>query len=62
MIEKWKVLLGRKFNYVVCVCYLILTSILAKIGIEGVNSNLTTALRIVVVLLMAWRMVFITGT
>ena len=37
-----------------------LTSILAKIGIEGVNSNLTTAIRTVVVLLMAWGMVFFT--
>ena len=38
-----------------------LTSILAKIGIEGVNSNLTTAVRTIVVVLMAWFMVFITG-
>jgi transporter family protein len=37
------------------------TSILAKIGIEGVNSNLATAIRTVVVLFMAWGMVFITG-
>ena len=37
------------------------TSILAKIGIEGVNSNLATALRTAVVLIMAWVMVFITG-
>jgi len=37
-----------------------LTSILAKIGIEGVNSNLATALRTVVVLAMAWGMVFLT--
>lgn len=37
-----------------------LTSILAKIGIEGVNSNLATAIRTCVVLLMAWGMVFIT--
>ncbi len=37
-----------------------LTSILAKVGIEGVNSNLATALRTVVVLVMAWGMVFIT--
>ncbi len=37
-----------------------LTSILAKIGIEGVNSNLATAVRTVVVLLMAWGMVFLT--
>ncbi len=38
-----------------------LTSILAKIGIEGVNSNLATALRTVVVLVMAWGMVFLTN-
>ncbi len=39
-----------------------LTSILAKVGIEGVNSNLATALRTVVVLAMAWGMVFLTGS
>lgn len=39
-----------------------LTSIFAKVGIDGVNSNLATALRTVVVLVMAWGMVFITGT
>ena len=39
-----------------------LTSILAKIGIEGVNSNLATALRTLVVLAMAWGMVFLTGS
>ena len=39
-----------------------LTSILAKVGIEGVNSNLATAVRTGVVLLMAWGMVFITNT
>lgn len=39
-----------------------LTSILAKIGIEGVNSNLATAVRTVVVVLMAWGMVFLTNT
>lgn len=38
-----------------------LTSILAKVGIEGVNSNLATALRTVVVLIMAWGMVFLTN-
>ena len=37
-----------------------LTSILAKIGIEGVNSNLATAVRTIVVVIMAWLMVFIT--
>lgn len=39
-----------------------LTSILAKVGIEGVNSNLATAIRTVVVLFMAWGMVFLTNT
>ena len=38
-----------------------LTSILAKVGIEGVNSNLATAIRTIVVVLMGWFMVFITG-
>lgn len=37
-----------------------LTSILAKIGIEGVNANLATAIRTVVVVFMAWGMVFLT--
>ncbi len=39
-----------------------LTSILAKIGIDGVNSNLATAIRTVVVLGMAWGMVFLTNS
>ena len=39
-----------------------LTSILAKVGINGVNSNLATAIRTVVVLVMAWGMVFLTNT
>ena len=39
-----------------------LTSILAKVGIDGVNSNLATAIRTVVVLVMAWGMVFVTNT
>ena len=38
-----------------------LTSILAKVGIEGVDSNLATAVRTVVVVIMAWAMVFITN-
>lgn len=37
-----------------------LTSILAKVGIEGVNSNLATAIRTCVVVIMAWGMVFLT--
>ncbi|MDD6284925.1 MAG: EamA family transporter [Firmicutes bacterium] len=39
-----------------------LTSILAKVGIDGVSSNLATAIRTVVVVIMAWGMVFLTGT
>ena len=39
-----------------------LTSILATIGIEGVNSNLATAIRTVVVVVMSWGMVFLTNT
>ena len=38
-----------------------LTSILAKVGIEGVNSNLATAIRTAVVLIMAWGIVFLTN-
>ena len=38
-----------------------LTSILAKIGIEGVNSNLATAIRTCVVVIMSWGMVFLTN-
>ena len=37
-----------------------LTSILAKVGLDGVNSNLATAIRTVVVVIMAWGMVFLT--
>ena len=39
-----------------------LTSILAKVGIDGVNSNLATAIRTMVVLAMAWGMVFLTDS
>ena len=38
-----------------------LTSILAKIGIEGVNSNLATAIRTIVIVFMSWGMVFLTN-
>lgn len=41
--------------------FVALTSILAKIGIDGVNSNLATAIRTVVVVVMAWGMVFLTN-
>lgn len=56
----------RDEAYVVLVCIRVcgaaLTSILVKIGIEGVNSNLATAIRTVVVVVMAWGMVFLTNT
>lgn len=39
-----------------------LTSILAKVGIDGVNSTLATAIRTVVVVIMSWGMVFVTNT
>lgn len=39
-----------------------LTSILAKVGIEGINSNLATAIRTIVIVLMAWLMVFVSGS
>ena len=42
--------------------YAALTSILAKVGIDGVNSNLATAIRTMVVVVMAWGMVFLTHT
>ena len=38
-----------------------LTSILAKVGIQNINSNLATAIRTIVVLIMSWSIVFITG-
>lgn len=38
-----------------------LTSILAKVGIDGVNSNLATAIRTVVVVIMSWGIVFMTN-
>ena len=38
-----------------------LTGIFAKLGMEGINSNLATAIRTVVVLIMAWGIVFLTG-
>jgi len=42
--------------------FAVLASILAKVGIEGVNSSLATAIRTVVVVAMAWGMVFITNS
>jgi len=51
------------FVFAICsAIFAALTSILVKIGIEGVNSNLATAIRTLVVVAMAWGMVFITNT
>ena len=60
------ILLGDKNMWIVyallSAIFAALTSILAKIGIENINSNLATAIRTVVVLIMAWGIVFISGT
>ena len=60
------ILLGDKNMWVVyallSAIFAAVTSILAKIGIENINSNLATAIRTVVVLIMAWGIVFISGT
>ena len=61
-----KILRGERSMWIIfallSAVFAALTSILAKIGIENVNSNLATAIRTIVVLIMAWGMVFITGT
>ncbi|MDR1692567.1 MAG: EamA family transporter [Oscillospiraceae bacterium] len=49
------------FYAVLSAVFAALTSILAKVGIENVNSNLATAIRTVVVLVVAWGIVFLTG-
>lgn len=63
--------MGRNFIGVVVMWFIFallsavfaaLTSILAKVGIDGVNSNLATAIRTMVVVAMAWGMVFLTNT
>ena len=63
--------MGRNFIGVVIMWFIFallsavfaaLTSILAKVGIDGVNSNLATAIRTMVVVAMAWGMVFLTNT
>lgn len=61
----WKTLYSRKdfmwFLFaLLSAIFAALTSILAKVGIEGVNSNLATAIRTVVVVALAWGMVFLT--
>ena len=50
---------GRRWLWSV---FAAMTSILAKVGIDGVNSNLATAIRTAVVLVMSWGMVFLTHT
>lgn len=59
--ERGKVIMWLLFAFLSAV-FAALTSILAKVGIEGVNSNLATAVRTVVVVIMAWGMVFLTNT
>ncbi len=59
--ERGKVIMWLLFALLSAV-FAALTSILAKVGIEGVNSNLATAVRTVVVVIMAWGMVFLTNT
>lgn len=49
------------FYAVLSAVFASLTSILGKVGIEGINSNLGTAIRTIVVLIMAWIVVFVTG-
>lgn len=52
---------GWLFYAVLSAVFASLTSILGKVGIEGINSNLGTAIRTIVVLIMAWIVVFVTG-
>lgn len=59
--KRWKMNMWFWFAILSAV-FAALTSILAKVGIEGVNSNLATAVRTVVVVVMAWGMVFLTNT
>ena len=54
--------MGWLFFAILSAVFAALTTILAKIGIEDVNSTLATAIRTVVVLVMAWGMVFVSGT
>lgn len=52
---------GWLFYAVLSAVFASFTSILGKVGIEGINSNLGTAIRTIVVLIMAWIVVFVTG-
>lgn len=65
MLKKFK-LLGDNHMWIVYALlsafFAALTSILAKIGIDNINSNLATAIRTIVVLIMAWGIVFINGS
>lgn len=60
MVEKGELILWIVYA-LLSALFAALTSILAKIGVEQVNSNLATAIRTVVVLVMAWGIVFFTG-
>lgn len=59
--ERKKIRRGWMFYALLSAVFAALTSILAKVGITGVESNLGTALRTIVVLLMAWGIVFSKG-
>ena len=63
--SKTSVFMGRNHMWLLLALlsavFAALTSILAKVGIDGVNSNLATAIRTVVVVFMAWGMVFVTN-
>jgi bacterial/archaeal transporter family protein len=50
-----------KLYAILAALFAALTSILAKIGIKGVDSNLATAIRTVVIIILAWSIVFVTG-
>lgn len=50
------------FYAILSALFAAITSIFAKIGISGINSNLATAIRTIVVLILAWVIVFITGS
>jgi transporter family protein len=60
VIDVWGIFMWLLFALLSAI-FAALTSILAKVGIEGVNSNLATAIRTVVVVIMAWGMVFLTN-
>ena len=58
---EWEVIVMWLLLAILSSLFAALTSILAKVGIEGVNSNLATAIRTAVVLVLSWGMVFLTN-